>query len=193
MAINANSYNVVFISEQALKDNSIINDNVDMKVLTPTIKLVQEIYLTRLLGSGLYVDLQDKIKANTLNADEVFLMNAYIQPLMVWGIMKEAPVFMTYKYMNKGVEKMNSDNSQPAQLDELQMLVDKASDRFDWYSQRLINYLMANQQKYPSYNLIRALDDVPPTVRGYRSRVFLGESGCDNCTSTPEGFWWKYR
>jgi hypothetical protein len=76
--------------------------------------------------------------------------------------------------MNKGIQKMDSDNSQPASLQEIQMLVDKSSDRFDWYSQRMINYLDANRVKYPSYNTHSSSDDVTPTRRGYNTRLYLG-------------------
>ena len=43
-----------FISETALKANSYINENVDMKIIKPTILLVQDIYIHRLLGSALF-------------------------------------------------------------------------------------------------------------------------------------------
>lgn len=174
-----NSYNTLFISELALKEMSIINENVDMKMLTPTIRLVQDIYLTRLLGSSLMVDLQEKIVSSTLTSDDKFLLDAYIQPLMVWGVMKEAPVSISFKFMNKGVSRQNSDNSQPSSLREIEMLMDRASDRFDWYSQRMIDYLCANSEKYPAYKDNQDSDDVKPTSRGYRSRLFLGDDeGC---------------
>jgi hypothetical protein len=180
MPLNPLTFNTVFISESSLKEASIINENVDMKMLTPTIKLIQDIYLLRILGTGLFVDLQNKIArsasgdTNALNSNELFLLDAYIAPLMIWGVMKEAPITLTYKYMNKGIEKMFSDNAQPANMEELSSLIDRASDRFDWYCQRTIFYLNANTQLYPAYLVVRTLDDVAPTVRGYRSRLYVG-------------------
>lgn len=180
MPLNPLTYNVVFISENALKAASIINENVDMSLLTPTIKLIQDIYLMRVLGTGLFVDLQNKIALVTsgdtsaINDNELFLLNAYIAPLMVWGVMKEAPIALTFKYMNKGIEKMFSDNAQGANMDDISSLKDWASDRFDWYCQRAIYYLNANQSLFPAYNRVQTMDDVAPTVRGYRSRLYLG-------------------
>lgn len=173
MAINNSSFKTLFISEQTLKDNSIINDNVDMLLLNPIITLVQEIQIERLLGSSLYVHLQDAIQSETLNDDELFLLEAYIQPCMIWGILKEAPIYMTYKFAGKGIEKMNSDNSQPAGRDELEMLADMANSKFGYYSERLIKYLIFNQSKYPNYNRIDSPDDVLPKRNGYRSRIAL--------------------
>lgn len=186
MPLNPLSYNAVFISETALKEASIINDNVDMKSLTPTIKTVQDTYLLRMLGTGEFVDLQNKI-ANmsgnnvlvngvypTLNADDTFLLDAYIAPMMVWGIMKEAPLVLTYKFMNKGVEKQSGDSAQvitPAEVDKLR---NWAADKFDWYCQRIVFYLNANTQLFPQYLVVRTLDDVAPTVRGYRCKLYIG-------------------
>lgn len=176
MAINSTSYQNLFISEQTLKDNSIINDNVDMLVLTPIIKMVQELQIESLLGSGLYVHLQDQIQTSGLTTDELFLLEAYIQPVMIWGVLKAAPIYMTYKYAGKGIEVMNSDNSQPASQSSLEMLADQANSTFGYYAERLIKYIVANQTKFPTYYLVNNLDDVAPKLSGYRSRIALGSS-----------------
>lgn len=180
MPLNPNSYNSLFIDENQLKQNGIINENVDFKLLTPTIKQIQDNYIMRTLGTNLFVDLQNKIAAtasgntNALNSDEKFLLNAYISPVMVWGVMKEAPLVLTYKYTNKGIQKASSDNSESASLSELQALQDKASKSFDWYNQRLMEYLWVNQQLYPAYAQTKSADDRPPSTRGYRSSIYLG-------------------
>jgi hypothetical protein len=172
--INANSYNAFFIDEQSLKDNSLINDNVDMKMITPTIRLVQDVYLYKILGSSLYTDLQNKIVTKTLNTDELFLMRGYIAPVMIWGIMVQAPLTITYKYSNKGVQTMNSDNSNPASLSELQALQSQARTNYDLYVERLIKYLIAYQNLFPAYRQMTALNDVSPQTTGFKSRLALG-------------------
>ncbi len=176
MPLNKDSYNTLFLDEKRLKENSIINDAVDMKLLTPIIKSVQEIHLMGILGTSLYVDLQNKIKEGTLNADEVFLMTAYIEGVMIWGVMAEAPLFTTYRFSNKGIEKMNSDNSEPASLEEVEKLADNAKFKFDTYSQRLINYLIANQALFPAYRNGNnsTCDDIHPSFNAYRSNIALG-------------------
>lgn len=180
MPINPLTYNVQFIGEEELKTESIINDNVDMKLLDPLIAVVQDTKLLRMLGSGLFVDLQNKIaqamsgQTQALNDNEQFLMNAYIKPLMIWGVMTEAPLGISFKFMNKGVEKMSSDNSTPAPTGDLDKLKDWASDKFDWYAQRLVYFLNANQNLFPAYNQTQTMDDVAPTVRGYKSKLYIG-------------------
>jgi len=180
MPLNPNSYDSLFISEQTLKDNSVINDNVDMHILTPIIQLVNDT-MEGLLGTALFVQLQNSITASAVTTDELFLLQAYVQPCMIWGIMKEAPTYMTYKHAGKGIEKMSSDNSQPAGKDELEMLADKAESKYGFYADRLIRYLTANQSKYPAYfNGIQNIDDKFPRRTGYRSRIALGNARSNN-------------
>ncbi len=98
---------------------------------------------------------------------------------MVWGIVKEAPVLITYKFASKGVEKMSSDNSQPVGRDEIEKLTDMASSNFGVYSERLIRYLYYNQNKYPSYNQY-SNGDLLPKRNGFRCVTAL------NNPYTPE-------
>jgi len=44
---------VLFLSEQTLKQRSVLQDNVDMKIVTPTIIEVQEFYILPILGTSL--------------------------------------------------------------------------------------------------------------------------------------------
>lgn len=170
-----------------------------MKTLTPTIKICQEKYLTKILGSGLYADLQDKIYATAnnlsgstqLNDDEKFLLNAYIQPLLCQLILQEVPLMITYKLMNKGLSTQSSDNSNPASLAEVQSFTNHARSTADWYTQRIMNYLIANMTLYPTYQQEKTYDDVAPNSRGYKTGVYLGQanwgfgpgyqSGCIDC------------
>ena len=57
----------LFISQQYLKDKSLINDNTDWELLQPSIIMIQDLYLQQVLGTPLFEDLQDKITANTLS------------------------------------------------------------------------------------------------------------------------------
>jgi len=54
---------VLFLSEQTLKQRSVLQDNVDMKIVTPTIIEVQEFYILPILGTSLYNELKTQIAA----------------------------------------------------------------------------------------------------------------------------------
>ena len=49
------SANILFISEQTLKDRSLLQDNIDPKLIKPTIKQAQDMFIEPILGTGLYL------------------------------------------------------------------------------------------------------------------------------------------
>ena len=105
---------IYLLSEQTLKNNSILQDNVDMKVIMPTIYDVQNFYILPILGTSLYNDVLDKVANNTLTASYTTLLDDYITPTMIWYCRYELPMNMNYKYFNKSVGVQNSDNMNPA-------------------------------------------------------------------------------
>jgi len=136
---------VMFLSEATLKAESILQDNVDAKVVTPTIYDVQNFYILPILGTSLYNDLEDKVRNTTLTNDDKALLDDYIIPTMIWYTRYELPLNMNYKYFNKAVGVQNADNMNPASMDEIQMIMDRARNKAEWYAERLTKYLMENQ------------------------------------------------
>ncbi len=168
---------VIFISEQALKDNSIINENVDMKVLLPVIKLAQEKYMMPILGTGLYNELKTQITAATITVLNKTLLDDYIQPALIWWIMSEAPMPLTYKFMNKSVATRSSENANAASLNDLLKLEERFKDNAEWYSQRITNYLLQNIQSYPLYsNPGSGIDTIVPKKTMYSTGMYLGST-----------------
>lgn len=166
---------VLFLSEQALKDASLINENVDMKLLTPVIEYCQEYYLIPVLGSRLYDDVVSAIVAGTVSADYKNLLDNYVQPALKWWVMVEAPLSLTYKYTNKSVATKSSDNSQPANMKDLQALSDNNRRKAEWYSQRITNFLLAHRDIYPLYleQGDITIDTVRPQIDAYTSGLNL--------------------
>ena len=168
---------VIFISEQALKENSIINENVDMKVLLPVIKLAQEKYMLPILGTGLYNELKTQITAATITVLNKTLLDDYIQPALIWWIMAEAPMPLTYKFMNKSVATRSSENANAASLNDLLKLEERFKDNAEWYSQRITNYLLQNIQSYPLYsNPGSGIDTIVPKKTMYSTGMYLGST-----------------
>ena len=71
---------VLFISEQYVKNTTLIDENVSVKLILPSIKDCQELRIHPILGTPFYEDLKTKITAGTLNSDEVNLLDTYILP-----------------------------------------------------------------------------------------------------------------
>jgi len=172
---------VIFISEQALKDNSIINENVDMKVLLPTIKLAQEKFMLPILGTGLYNQIKTQVSAATVSVLNKTLLDDYIQPALIWWIMAEAPMPLTYKFMNKSVATRSSENANAASLNDLLKLEERFKDNAEWYSQRITNYLLTNSILYPLYlSPGNTIDTIVPKRTMYSTGMFLGNTNNKN-------------
>ena len=143
--------NAIFLSEATLKDQTAIQDNVDTKVLKPTILHVENFYLLPILGTSLFNDLKTKIIAKSLSTVEKSLMDLYITPVMVWWTLFESPIVMNYKYFNKAVGTQNADNMTPITESEMFRLMDHTRNAAEVYSERLTKYLLQNNTTFPLY------------------------------------------
>lgn len=169
--------NVLFITEQYLKDFSIINDNTDMKILTPTIDMVQDMYIHPIVGTGIFNELKTQIVAGTVTALNATLLQDYIQKAMLWYILAEAPPIFVYRFANKGVMKKSSENSQPADLDDINFLIDRFTNKAEWYAERITKYLLENESSYPLYsNPGSGVDTIIPKKTNYSTGMYLGDT-----------------
>ena len=100
MPLNADSFRTLFISEQVLKENSLIDNNNDAKILLPIIKKAQDLFLQPLLSTKLYVDLQDKITDNELSQDEKDLIETYIHPALIHKVQSDLYFDSTFRQKN---------------------------------------------------------------------------------------------
>ena len=138
---------VFFISEQAIKDNSIIETNVDSKIISSAIQEVQNLELQPILGNTLFYAIASGItsastdSSYTLPDDYLTLLNDYIQPFLIYGVLVYAFVPLTYKVTNKGVNKKNDENATTASQQDLEYIKSDYKGKFDTYKERLINYL----------------------------------------------------
>ena len=71
-----------FISIEELKQNNVINANVDSEYIEPALKEAQAIFLKELIGDALYTVIENKINGNTLTGKYQTLVNDYIKPYL---------------------------------------------------------------------------------------------------------------
>ena len=161
----------LFISENKLKENSFINENVDDKLIRATIIQVQDMQIHPILGTGLYNELKAQIQANTVTNLNRDLLQDYIQPVIIWWVMADGTIPLTYKFMNKSVVKKNSEISQSADLEELITVANNFKNKAEFYTKRLIKYLESNETIYPLY--LNPGNDVD-TLHPYRSAYQTG-------------------
>lgn len=170
---------VLFISETYVKNNSIIDENVDVRLILPSIRDSQELRLHPILGTPFYNDLRDKIAAGTLNADEINLLDNFVAPSMLQWTLYECSTSLLFKYRNKSVATKNSENSQSIDYQDLQFLRDEWRNKGEERDQRLINYLCDNDTLFPKY--IESSDDLHPKKTAYQTGFWLGGARSTYC------------
>jgi len=162
----------LFISPDFIKENSAINGNVDDKYIKNTIYLCQKLYLIPILGTTLYNEINDEIVAGSLSSDNSTLLTDYIDDCLLYYVLSEGISLFTYKIENKSVVKKNSDNSQPIDSEEVQILRDDYKNKAELFAQRATNYLCENASttKYASYYTPgNGIDIVYPKKNNYES------------------------
>lgn len=176
---------VLFLSEETLKQYSILQDNVDMKVVTPTIYTAQNLYIKTLLGTALYNAVSDAVEAFVQNATPIpdnykTLLDEYLTDALIEYVKVELVFNMNYKYFNKSIGVQNADNMIPATLDELREIRNESLNRAQWFAERATKFLLAHYTDYPLYlNQPNAnIDTIWPNRTNYESGMVLDGSGC---------------
>lgn len=168
---------VLFISEQTLKDRSIINDNVDMKIVRFAIETAQDIYIHPVLGTDLYEAIQAGITGNSLTTAETTLLDTYIRNTLIFYTLTELPMPLTYKFYNKSLVKKTSENSELPTMSETIDIMNYYKNRAEWYEDRLVKYLKESQRTniFPEYTLWSSrIDAIRPKRYSYTTSIYLG-------------------
>ena len=144
---------VYFISETNLKANSLITENVDDKLLMPTLIMVQDIYLQPILGTSMYEDFKTKIAASTLIQGEKDLITNYIYKILIYYMQMHSISALHYRFMNKGMMVKNGESSSSASTSDLKVLKDEFRLVAENYAEMLTKYLQQNIATYPLYDI----------------------------------------
>jgi hypothetical protein len=147
-----------FISTQYVKENSIIDENVDEKYIKLAIQRAQRNKLIHMIGSGLYNEIAGEISAG-LTALNTTLMDTYVAPLLLNLTLVELTPYMAYKFSNRNVGTKESTSTTPAELsrlDDMMKIFDRDAEN-DY--QRMRKYLLANIGSYPLYNNAGSAED----------------------------------
>ena len=168
--------NILFISEQYIKDTSYIDENVDAKLLRSNILETQDVRTLPKLGTALYNELKTQINAGTLTTLNRTLLDTYISPALKYWVLHDGAYILQYKVMNKGIVTRSSENAENIGTGELDRLMDFFKDRAEFYDDRLSSYLLQNSSSYPLFNNSgNGLDDISANTNSYTQGWYLGE------------------
>jgi hypothetical protein len=139
--------------------------------------MCQDIHIQHKIGTTLYDQLKTQITTASLTTANETLLEDYIQPSLLYWVQAEAPTAISYKFLNKGLHQQSSENSSNASLDEINFIQKRYKDKAEWYTERLVNFLLEKSNDYPAYqNPNSGLDTIQPDTRTYTTGMFLGSS-----------------
>ena len=143
---------------------TILDGNVDTDKFINYIKIAQEIHIQNYLGTKLYERLQNGIINNDLNANEITLLNNYVQDALIHYASAEYLPFAAYTVGNGGVFKSAPENSVNVDKSEVDSLVQSERSYAQYYTDRLIKYLCNNNTLFPEYTQNEDEDIKPDTM-----------------------------
>lgn len=176
---------VYFISADKLKEDTVISENTDNKLLIPTILMVQDIYIQQLLGTSLYNEIKTQIQSDSVTALNQTLLNDYLQNTIKYYCMAELTTPLTYKFMNKSIVIKNSENSVSASPEQLSQIKNYYLNHAEWYAKRIVRYLQENHTSYPLWlGGNTTIDSIHPRTNTYNTGMFLGNTRNKSFVST---------
>jgi hypothetical protein len=173
---------VLFIQEDYFKKLTGVDGNVDFKKIESTIIMVQDIYIQSLLGTPLYEDLKTKITANpslSSYANEKLLIDNYIAKCLAWYIKAESSYSFKFAYQNKGIQVKDSNNSNAADTNDVQLLKDEWTLKAKAYGKLLIDYLVANTTLFPKY-LEYTNQGMNASRKNYINGIYIRDNGIES-------------
>lgn len=167
------SLGVLLVSAEKVKSFTEVNDNLDENLLLPNIQIAQEIGLQTLLGTKFYKHILTAAENGTLTSAETTLLEEYIAPYLLWRAVYEALPSIYMRMMNKSVSVGESPNAKSVDRGDMSYLRNIHQNRYEFYSQRLQDFLDYRQGDYPLYFQYNAEDGMPKNSVNYFSGLHI--------------------
>lgn len=167
---------VLLISEQTLKSNGVINNNVDGMYILPAIEYAQDAGLQPIIGTKLYNKLMDLVADGSIQqeTDYKVLLDEYVTPYLLNKVTADIQIPLNYKLRNQGVVQNQADNTIVPTMKDLQYVIQNYEYKAIFYGNRLSDYLMANKSKFPEYSKVDSSADMHSNPNSYKTNIYLG-------------------
>ena len=163
----------LFISSTRLKKDTALGGSVDDNLIMPYILLAQDMNILPVLGTDLYEKLKSDIQGSSLTGDYKTLMETYIQPALVQFSFAQLAPYLRLRFVNNAVVVMGAtEQSSSATYEDLEPVMNTATDAAEFYRQRCIDYLRNNESSFPEYSTNSGAD-LDPTVNNYFAGINL--------------------
>ena len=171
-------YNLLLVSPAELKQESIINQNVEEKVLNVIVQTAQEIYLCKIIGTPLFRRLQELVwnKLKNNEGDKIDgtgfetyneLLENYVKPYLKYKTVEQFTVENSFKMRNVGVVRNADTNVSYVDLDSIRFLQKHYATYVAEYEDRLSKFICANKENLP---------EVSAEIASYLEPAQVGET-----------------
>lgn len=172
------SSKVLLISEQTLKDNTPINENVDSSELRFCIQQAQYLFLQETLGTYFYETMLGLVETGDINLPgkikyKELLDNQITTMLISYSYYLALDNFMM-KFINVGLQSFSSEQSSPIDFRTFQYMKNLARDNAQFSDNLLRRWLVFHTYDYPEYATVRSNGDLVAEFGGaFKSNIVL--------------------
>lgn len=156
---------IYFVTENWLKTNTPITDNIDMTDVMPWLKTSAELWIQPILGTYFYNDLLTKYNEQTLTSNEETLVNM-IKPAIAWRAASDAVYGLSRQLKNKGIQTQSGDFSSSVELDEVQFAMAHYRQKAEFYESLIVKYLKENKDLFLNFTSTNNTDSIIKPQKG---------------------------
>lgn len=150
--MNNNYNNVLLVSEDYIKSNTPISNNLEDKYLLPSIAYMQKSQLEETIGSKLLRKLQELVGENTIddegNEHYKNLLDNYIMDYLSYLVIADVTVSTSFKISNFGLNRTEDEKIYSASYSEVNQIKNYLLDKANYCRYRLQRYLIANYANF---------------------------------------------
>ena len=143
---------VLLCSENYIKSNSALNDNIFGKFLLPAILEAQNINLQMYLGECLYKRIIGMVADNSITAEtnEVYkvLLEDYIQPFLLYQVQANIIPTINVKLGNIGSVISNDEHISTLSQANIELVQSDFQHKADFYAQRMLNFILNHSSEF---------------------------------------------
>lgn len=157
--------NIFLISEDYIKSNSNLDNNMSGKYLQTAIKLSQDIELQSVIGTKLLEKIQQLvIDGFPENSRYKELLDDYIQPFLLYNVLSEVTIQISFKLSNFGVVRTDDEKDLATDLNNVNLIKKYYRNKADFFKKRLQDWIITHYNDFPELYTYKPLEDMYPNL-----------------------------
>lgn len=143
---------ILLVSEDFVKTNSALNDNLWGKFLLPAIREAQDINLQMYLGECLYKTILGMVQDGSITAstNESYkaLLDDYVQPYLLYQIQANIVPVLNVKMTNIGSVVSKDEYINTLSQGNIDLVQRDFQLKADFYAQRMLNFILNHSNEF---------------------------------------------